>query len=466
MLGRKSMKKSPSSKTIWEPAREVKVCKEADVVVVGDGPAGVAAAVTAARNGANTVLVERYGHLGGLATGGLVIVIMPMSDGTKEQQIAGLCQEIVDRLDARGGAIHPRKEDLGSSDSRLVSYWRRYPFSVIEGKLTLGVSFDPEALKCILNDMIEEAGVKLFLHSWSTQAIVNNNKVQGVIFESKSGRQAILGKVIVDTTGDGDIFASAGAEFDSTVDPKNSRANLALVFRIGNIDMKEYTEFRESEPPRYIELMRELSSLGGLTMYIRTSREDVIWVNNQIPERHGLKVEDLTWVEINVRKRMLITHDFLKKRIPGFEQSFIMDTASQIGVRCTRRLIGEYVLTEKDVFSGVIHPDTIAVCPDFRHNVSVEHPHWHIPYRSLVPRKIDNLLAAGRCFSSDPVANEVCDPIQFCIAMGQAAGTAAALATKYNIAVRDVNHKELQSCLVKQGVPLLGVMGTPIRMSV
>jgi hypothetical protein len=151
---------------------------------------------------------------------------------------------------------------------------------------------------------------------------------------------------------------------------------------------------------------------------------------------------------------MLLTHEFLKKNIPGFEKSFIMDTASQIGVRCTRRLIGEYILTAKDISSGVIHPDSIAVCPNFRFTVSPEHPHWHIPYRSLIPRKIDNMLVAGRCFSSDPVANEICDPIQFCFAMGQAAGTAAGIAIKHKINVREIDLKELQISLGKQGVPL------------
>jgi hypothetical protein len=452
------MRRNPQNDTIAEPASQINICKEADVVVVGGGPAGVAAAVAAARNGASTVLVERYGHLGGLAAGGLVIVIMPMSDGTKEQQITGICQEIVDRLDAIGAAVHPKKKDIGSDDSNLTAYWKNYPFSVIQGKLRMSVSFDPEMLKCVLNNMVEEAGVNLFLHSWGSRAIVNNRKIRGIIFESKSGRQAILSKVVIDTTGDGDIFASAGVPFDSTLDPNLRSSRMALVFRIGNIDIKKYAAFKESELSRYTELIKELESMGGLTMYIRTSHDDVVWVNNNIPGLNGLNVEDLTRIEVDVRKRMLITHDFLKKYVPGFEKSFIMDTASQIGVRCSRRLIGEYVLTEKDIFSGVIHPDTIAVCPDFRFNVSAEHPHWHIPYRSLVARDIDNLLVAGRCFSADKVANDLLSPIQFCIAMGQAAGTAATLAIKHNKAVKDVDFRELQDCLTKQNVRLPGEM--------
>jgi len=182
-----------SPRMITEPSREVKVCRETDVIVVGGGPAGVAAGVASARSGADTVLVERYGHLGGMATGGLVILIMPMSDEAGQQHIAGLCQEMVERLDATGSSVHPRREELGSGDKDLVDYWlsRGCRFFAQEGRITLNVLFDPEMYKCVLNDMVEEAGVKLFLHSWGTRAIVEDDLVKGIIFESKSGRQAI-----------------------------------------------------------------------------------------------------------------------------------------------------------------------------------------------------------------------------------------------------------------------------------
>jgi hypothetical protein len=153
---------------------------------------------------------------------------------------------------------------------------------------------------------------------------------------------------------------------------------------------------------------------------------------------------------------MLDTIRFLRERMPGFENSFILDTASQIGVRSSRRLIGEHILTEKEIFSGKVFPDTIAICPDFRHTVSPEHPHWHIPLSSLIASGTNNLLVAGRCFSSDLVANDLLAPIQFCIAMGQAAGTAAALAVKQKIAIRDLDYQALKDCLRKQNVPLPG----------
>jgi hypothetical protein len=451
--GEKGMVKG-ERKTVLEPAHELNIFSEADVVVVGGGPAGFAAAVAASRNGAKTILLERYGHLGGMSTGGLVIVIMPLSDGTGEQPIKGLCQEVIDRLDAKGAAIHPRKEDLGFSDTNLVMQWKRYAFCVVEGKIRMSATVDPESLKCVLNEMATEAGITLLLHSWGTRALVEGCTARGVVFESKSGRQAILAKNIIDATGDGDIFASAGAPFETKMDPGMRSSHLAFTFRIGNINSTRYLAFKETEAKKFTEMMRELERLGGFTHYINTTHEDVIWVNNALGGLDPLNVVDLTWLEVNGRKKMQLTHQFLRKYVPGFEESFILDTASQIGVRSSRRLIGEHILTEKEMFAGLVFSDTIAVCPDFRHTVSPEHPHWHVPYRSLLPLKVDNLLVAGRCFSSDLVACDLLAPIQFCMAMGQAAGTAAALAIKNNVAVRNLDCGILQTNLVKNGVPL------------
>jgi hypothetical protein len=441
---------------IMEPAKEVSVCRETDVIVVGGGPAGVAAAVASGRNGADTVLVERYGHLGGLATGGLVLLIMPMSDGAGQQQISGLCQEMTERLDATGSAVHPKREDLGSSDRDLVSYWlsRGCRFFAQEGRVTLNVLFDPEMFKCVLNQMVEEAGVKLFLHSWGAWCMTEQDTVRGVVFESKSGRKAIIGKTIIDTTGDGDMFAAAGAEFDATMNPELRSSKMALVFRVGNIDYTRLLEFKESKQKEYDDLMHELENLGGFTLYVRTRREDTVWFNNFLPGLDGLDIEDLTWVEVHARKKMLITYDFFRKNIPGFEKSFIMDTASQIGVRASRRLIGEYVVTEQDMQSGIPHEDTIAVIPARQWAPSLRSPLVYIPYRSLLPRRVENLIAAGRCFSADQVANDILSPIQCCVAMGQAAGTAAALAVKSGVSPRRVGYRVLQEQLLRQRVVL------------
>jgi flavin-dependent dehydrogenase len=266
------MDKRVSMKTILEPAQEINVIREADVVVVGGGPGGHAAAVSAARTGADTVLIERYGHLGGMATGGLVIMIPHMSDGTERIILAGQCKEWLDRLDGRGASVHQNYEDVGSDDKDLVEYWRHFhQFFVVEGRIQLAAMVDPEILKCVLNDMVEEAGIKLFLHSWGTKAIVEKNEVQGVIFESKSGRQAILGKVIIDGTGDGDLLPSAGAEFDRHINPKLRIATVAVVFRLGNVDTKRHGEFKKTQAKENEALMAELVKLGGFPVAQRSA---------------------------------------------------------------------------------------------------------------------------------------------------------------------------------------------------
>jgi hypothetical protein len=448
-----------SQKMIREPARDIKVCYQADVVVVGGGPGGHSAAIAAARNGAKTALVERYGHLGGMATGGIVIQIPHMSDGGTKPIIAGLSLEWLERLDVIGGTLRPRMEDIGSDDEKLVSYWRRFMGNVISGRIEHTAWVDPELLKCVLNDMTEEAGIKLFLHSWGTQAMVDQGKVKGVVFESKSGRQAILGEIIIDGTGDGDLLPSAGAEYDGAIDPSSRSSMLALVFRLGNCDYQKYCDFRESEPEKYQELMKELASVAGTRLLpLPSPRNDVMWVNNWIPGLDCTNVEDLTKLEVDMRKIMRRGHDFMKKNIPTFENSFILDTASQTGTRGSRRLVGEYVVTRDDFQSSKKHDDTIAVFPRLGPPGGQEVKYIYMPYRALVPVKMEGLLVAGRSFSSDMAANNMSNLIPHCIATGQAAGTAAAIAINDGIGPRKVDYRILQKKLVEQGVPLPGVL--------
>lgn len=438
-----------TNKTIIEPSQELRVCRETEVLVVGGGPAGVAAAIAAARNGADTTLIERYNHLGGMATGGLVILIPHMSAGTHEQEIAGICQEMVDRLDLRGAARHPERKFLGSEDKELQSTMKHYQDFVVDGRVRMSVIVDPEILKCVLNEMVEDAGVKLYLHSWGSRAIVDGDTVNGAIFESKSGRQAILSKTTIDTTGDGDIFASAGAEFDGFIDPSLRSGMVALVWRMGDVDYLKYSRFRHGEQEAFGAIMNEMQAAAGFRVLpLATHRDDQVWVNNWVPGRICIDVDDITWTEVNVRKAMLKVHDILKNKMPGFEKSFILDTASQLGTRASRRLIGEHVVTEKDVRSGIIFEDTIAMIPPFKEKTPIK----AVPYRSLVPIKVESLLVAGRCFASDPFANDLLNLIPYCVAMGEAAGTAAAIALKDDVQPRNVNIKTVQKKLLEQGV--------------
>ncbi len=450
-------------KTITEPTRETRVCHETEVLVVGGGPAGAAAAVAAARNGARTALVERYGHLGGMATGGLVILIPFLSDGTQHQVLGGLLQEIVDRLEIRHAALYPRKEEWGSNDEKALHYWRRRGTGsyVSNNRVRYSVTVDPEILKCVLNDMVQEAGVKLYLHSWASCGIVEHGKVGGIVFESKSGRQAILSKTTIDCTGDGDMFASAGADFDASIDRSLRTANLALVFRLGNINAERYVDFRDGEPEKHKAVMQRLVSMGGFDTYWRTTREDIFWCNNWLRNLDCLKVEDLTTAEVTARRSMLLSMDYLRNNVPGFEECYVVDTASQIGTRGSRRLKGEHVLTWDEVSTGVIHEDAILISSRLGQTVSKDFPLATIPYRSLLPRGIDSLLVAGRCFSADAKASNDYNWIQHCVPMGQAAGTAAAMALKEGVQPRELGHASLQWRLVSQGaiLPKLAVQG-------
>jgi 2-polyprenyl-6-methoxyphenol hydroxylase-like FAD-dependent oxidoreductase len=456
--------------TIIEPARDIRVWREADVVVVGGGPGGVASAISAARNGAKTVLIERYGHLGGMATGGLVNIIPNLSDISGRQHIYGLTMELIDRLDKRGGTSYTKKKDRGSAEKKAVDYYLdanlgwfyvRKDHNTGVQRVLYSAVVDPEILKGELNDMVLGAGAELLLHAWGTQVIMENNAVKGVFFESKSGRQAILGKVIIDATGDGDMFVAAGAEFDNECDNKRRTAWLAFVWWMTNVNLRKFDKFKASQPEKYKELMQELGKLGGYPFFFKgilKNQPNTVWYHSMQPQPQrtdAMDVEHLTKIDIQARRRAIITHDFMKKYVPGFEKCFIMLTAPQLGTQGGRRITGEYTLTEKDLETDEVFEDTIAVLANNDYGeISAKHPTLCIPYRCLVPKKIDGLLVAGRAFSSADTINETFNIIPHCIAYGQAAGTAAALAVKAGIEPRKVDYKALRTNLVKQGVNL------------
>jgi hypothetical protein len=457
-LSAQSKKPSPktSGKTIREAARDTKVCRTADVVVVGGGPGGIGAALAAARSGADTVLIERYEHLGGMGTGGLVTIIPAMTDANGKQQIAGITQEWIKRLDARGAADYPKKEHWGSTDKKLVEYYKnRSPFYATANRVGYSAHIDAEISKCLFQDMMTEANVKTYLHSWGTEPIMEGNKAKGVIFESKSGRQAVLAKVVIDSTGDGDLLPYTGAAFETHIEPTMRMSNLSFSYWIDNVNLKKYQDYKKSNANELAEKMREVRKLGGTPGFLTSNlknQENVVWCFPRYANKCQYDVEELTRVEFLGRKEMMITHDFYVKNIPGFEKSFIVLSNSQLGTRGGRRVVGDYVVSVKDMKSRGPFKDTIAIFP----NMDETNPLMYMPYRCLIPRNVNNMLVACRAFSSDAVVNDSFNLIHHCVCLGQAAGTAAAQSISSRVDLRKIDIRALQASLKKQGVILPG----------
>jgi glycine/D-amino acid oxidase-like deaminating enzyme len=432
-------------KVIHEPARTVPVVADADVVVVGGGPAGTAAAVAAARAGAHTVLVERYGYLGGLASGGLVLLLDDMCD-RQGRTVGGIAHELVDRMIAAGGCVVPPMEECFRVDEELWWRWARWGFEdfyarTLPRPTTYAAAFDPETWKQVSFQMAEEAGVTLRLHSWFSAAVVDQGAVRAVIVETKEGRQAITGRVFVDATGDGDLFASAGAPH------VKGAYMMTLVHRLADVDVDRVMQFEREHPEEARALNLQVKRLFGGSWdfwWLRTPRPGVIWCNT--PHLHGLDglaVSDLTYLEVEARRRFVTAVAWLREHFPGFERAYILDSAPQAGVRQTRLLQGEYVVTKDDIVQRRRFPDVVGRGRDY-----------YIPYRALLPREVDQLLVAGRHYSATPEAQKISREIPPCMVMGEAAGTAAALAVQSGVRPRDVDVGALQERLRAQGAVL------------
>lgn len=436
--------------TITEPARQIPIYNSCDVLVVGAGPAGVTAAVAARKSGAGKViLMERYSTLGGMATGGQVILIPFLSDGT-EHLISGIMDEWISRLRAMpNGVFGPEYDEAGSTEEAVKAKYRGHGCFVGKGRVRYGVNCDPELLKVALNDMVREHGVDVLCGCLGCEAVTEDNVVRGVIFESKEGRQAILAKVVIDCTGDGDIFASAGAEFETSSFTTSRTANTAMVYRIGGVDFTTYTAGLKALGPSAVEKLDGLQKTAGYKCTLfSTNRNDVMWMNNWIP-RNCMKAADLTDTAFTVTRTVNDVIAYLRVNFPGLENASLMDFASQIGTRGSRRLKGTYRLTMENIAHRTGRDDLIAVLPTL--GGGEDYPRMELPYGIIVPEKVDGLLAAGRCFSSDEEANQASNWIPHCIAIGEAAGTAAAVALDQNVQPRAVNVHDIQRMLKKNG---------------
>ncbi|MBR0401150.1 MAG: FAD-dependent oxidoreductase [Lachnospiraceae bacterium] len=453
-------------RTYAEPGHEIKVVRDVDVVVVGGGPGGVAAAITAARNGAKTVLLERYGHLGGMATGGLVNIIPNLGDIYGRQWIGGFCQEYISRLAARDAASFTAPEAWGKPDPAEVTKYLKanmrhsYVRKNREGEdvAIYSAVIDPEIGKDELNIMCAEAGVELLLHSWVAAPIMDGNTVKGVLVETKSGRQALMAKVVIDSTGDGDLVRDINTEKVEYMRPGSRIAQFGFCFWIANVDIEKYDRLRTEEPEVIAEASKKITEEGGRPFFcygLLENQTGVVWVHRLIGSLHQTEPEEMTYVDTSARAYAVKSFELLKKYMPGFEKSFIMLTAPQLGTSGGLRMIGEYYLTEEDMDLDEPYEDTIAIFADNdRGDASLEHPKTFVPYRALVPKDIEGFLVACRAFSADGEFSEFFNLIPHCMCFGQAAGAAAAIAVKKDIPVRDVPYAELKELLLKGGAIL------------
>jgi len=389
---------------VVQPRREIPVFRDTDVLVVGGGTAGVVSALAARRAGVNVTLVERYGCFGGLWTAGLVLIVLCThipGGGKRKKMVQGIGDEILGRINSlKYGAINYTPD--GPHDATT----------------------DPEAAKYILAKMLREEGVDIVLHSWVTNAIMDGDAITGVLFESKAGCMAVRAKVVIDATGDGDVFDAAGAESIPHVH------RIGLVHRLGNVP--------DGKAPEGL-------NLGGATPV-----PGVRWVNMQGPQGDCLDVQTLTTCELDAREAIWSKLKQVQDT-PGYENVFLLDVASQLGVRASRTLVGTQELRLEDTLEQKPCPDVVGIGGTYSFLKDLACP---IPYGTLVPKRIDNLLATGRCVAADNTMLNYTRLIAPCMLTGHAAGAAAALAVQENATPRNISVAALQGLLKKQGAYL------------
>ena len=390
----KRARRVASQARVAEPARSTPVHTECDVLVVGGGPAGTAAAVSAARLGADVVLLERYNHLGGLSTGGLVIWIDRMTDWHGKRVIAGFAQDLLGRLgpDQLAG---PPPAEWGSKDPARVDHWKLRT-AAFHGVVTHAPTIDPEWLKAQSLALTLESGVTPIFHAWGATPVLevdgDRRRVSGCIFESKQGRRAVLAKVTIDATGDGDLFAGAGGGFDTEVDPRDIHGCMNTSWLFGGVDMDAFLRFRAETPSQFEAFMaRGREACRFFEKPFVSWRNDVaVFMGPRLAGYSALDVEDISEVEIRSHQLMVEHLAFYRAHGPGFGQAFMMLSAPQLGVRHSRRLDGrERMLREH--WDGRVRADEIGVSPALSPSFS----NVSVPYGAMVPAGIEGLLRAG-----------------------------------------------------------------------
>jgi FAD dependent oxidoreductase len=436
---------------IEEPARRVPIYGEYEVAVLGGGPAGIAAAVAAARAGRRTLLIERYGFLGGMGTAAGVTNFCGLHanvHGEMRRLVQGIASELLSRIDRLGGLNAPH---------------------LVLGKI-FAQAYDTSAYKIAADDLLANHNVDILFHALGAGVVMKNERrINALMLETKAGRQAVLANIFIDCSGDGDLAAWAGAPYEIG-DDQGHLLYPSMMFRLNGVDPQ-----KAGEAWRTIPALMEKAEAAGTHKFprraaiVRPQRHDVEWRVNftQVARKdgaavNGLEPDEMTCGEIDGRRQATEAFEFLRT-VPGFEKSYIVDLPPQLGIRETRRVVGGYMLSGEDVLGCASFEDSIGVngWPIEAHvsgDVIFKFPpipesrgYNELPYRMLVPEGVDNLLIAGRCASMTHEGQSAARVSGACFAMGEAAGTAAALALSGNTSPRDIAVEKLQQGLKAQG---------------
>lgn len=426
-----------------EPEKKLPVYAEVDVLVCGGGPAGIAAAVSAAKNGAKVLLLERFNCLGGQGTTGLVTSFMSMSAFTGGRQvIKGIWEEFTNRMVEMGGCIKPPQLE---EKKPHFSYNRHEPDTQI-------CPFDPEVFKLAADEMMEKYQVEVLFHTYITAVIKEGNQVKGVLIENKSGRQAVFAKRIVDCTGDADIMAYANAPFETGVgerDGQEVKSPVSTMFCVEGLEADTVTW----------KVDKELA-YGAVNLFPLMKDDEFRAEMTRVTGIDPCNAADITRGEIACRKQIPEVVEWMRKNLKGAEHARLTRIAGMMGMMVSRRIQAEYKVTVDDILNYRLFDDTVAMNA---YGVDIHNPdgagcelYWlipghaySIPYRSLLPLEVENIIAAGRCIAVEGIA-----VMATCFATGEAAGAAAALSARQDIPLRKLSVKSLQQTLKNQGVYL------------